>query len=115
VTYVLAGGLAGAGGVLVALNVGHIEPQLAYWTTSGEFVFIALLGGTGNVLAALGGAVVYEFIRTYAFKYSPYTWQMALGAIMLALILFMPGGLWTIYSALEQRGRRWRLSWKRTT
>jgi len=114
VTYVLAGGLAGAGGVLVALNVGHIEPQLAYWTTSGEFVFIALLGGTGSVFAPLGGAIVYEVIRTYAFKYSPYTWQLTLGAIMLALILFMPGGLWTIYAALERQGRQWRLSWKRT-
>lgn len=114
VTYVLAGGLAGAGGVLVALNVGHIEPQLAYWTTSGEFVFIALLGGTGSVFAPFGGAIVYEVIRTYAFKYSPYTWQLTLGAIMLALILFMPGGLWTIYAALERQGRQWRLSWKRT-
>lgn len=114
-TYVLAGGLAGLGGVLVALNVGHIEPQLAYWTTSGEFVFIALLGGTGSVFAPLGGAIVYEFIRTYAFKYSPYTWQLTLGAIMLALILFMPGGLWTIYTAAERQGRRWQLSWKRTS
>jgi len=114
VTYVLAGGLAGAGGVLVALNVGHIEPQLAYWTTSGEFVFIALLGGTGSVFAPLGGAIAYEVIRTYAFKYSPYTWQLTLGAIMLALILFMPGGFWTIYTALERQGRQWRRSWKRT-
>jgi ABC-type branched-subunit amino acid transport system permease subunit len=112
-TYVAAGGLAGLGGVLVALNVGHIEPHLAYWTTSGEFVFIALLGGTGSVFAPLGGAIVYEFIRTYAFKYSPYTWQLTLGTIMLALILFMPGGLWTVWAALERQGRRWRLSWKR--
>jgi branched-chain amino acid transport system permease protein len=114
VTYLLAGGLGGLGGVLVALNVGHIDPLLAYWTTSGEFVFIALLGGTRSVLAPLGGAIVYEFIRTYAFKYSPYTWQMTLGVIMLALILFMPGGLWTIYAVLEERGRRWGLFWKRT-
>jgi len=112
-TYVLASGLAGTGGVLVALNVGHIEPQLAYWTTSGEFVFIALLGGTGSVLAPIGGAIVYEVVRTYAFKYSPYTWQLTLGTLMLALILFMPGGLWTIATALGSRGRRWRLSWKR--
>jgi branched-chain amino acid transport system permease protein len=112
-TYVLASGLAGVGGVLVALNVGHIEPQLSYWTTSGEFVFIALLGGTSSVLAPMGGAIVYEVVRTYAFKYSPYTWQLTLGAIMLGIILFMPGGLWTVATALGLRGRRWRLSWKR--
>ncbi len=94
--YVLAAGLAGLGGVLTALNVGHVDPQLAYWTTAGEFVFITLLGGTESVLAPLIGAVVFEFLRTYALKYAPYTWQMALGGMMLLLILFMPRGLWTL-------------------
>lgn len=112
VTYVLAGGLGGLGGVLVALNVGHIDPNLAYWTTSGEFVFVALLGGTASVFAPLVGSIVFESVRTYAFKYSPYTWQMTLGVIMLAIILFMPGGLWTIYEALARRVRVWRLSSK---
>lgn len=110
--YVLSGVLAGLGGVLVALNVGHIDPQLAYWTTSGEFVFVALLGGTGNVFAPLAGAIIYEILRTYASKYSPYTWQMTLGAIMLVIILFMPGGLWTVYEAAARSLRAWRLSWK---
>ncbi|MBI3988844.1 MAG: branched-chain amino acid ABC transporter permease [candidate division NC10 bacterium] len=113
-TYLLAGGLAGLGGVLVALNVGHIDPQLAYWTTSGEFVFVALLGGTGSVFAPLGGAIIFEFLRTYAFKYSPYTWQMTLGIIMLAIILFMPEGLWTISKVFARSPREWRLSWKRS-
>lgn len=113
-TYLLAGALGGLGGVLVALNVGHIDPNLAYWTTSGEFVFVALLGGTASVFAPLGGAIIYELIRTYAAKYSPYTWQMILGVIMLAIILFMPGGLWTIYEASAWRIREWRLSLKRS-
>ncbi len=104
-TYVLAAGLGGLGGVLVAVNVGHIDPELAYWTTSGEFVFIALLGGTGSVFAPLGGAILYEIIKSYAFKYAPYTWQMVLGAIMLVIILFLPGGLWTLVERALQRVR----------
>lgn len=104
-TYVLAAGLGGLGGVLVAVNVGHIDPELAYWTTSGEFVFIALLGGAGSVFAPLGGAILYEIIKSYAFKYAPYTWQMALGAIMLVIILFLPGGLWTLVERAAQSAR----------
>lgn len=95
-TYVLAAGLGGLGGALVALNVGHIDPDLAYWTTSGEFVFIALLGGTGSVVAPLVSAIIYEFIKSYAFKFAPYAWQMVVGGIMLLIILFLPGGLWTL-------------------
>jgi len=87
----------------VAINVGHIDPELAYWTTSGEFVFIALLGGAGSVFAPLGGAIIYELVKSYAFKYAPYTWQMALGAIMLVIILFLPGGLWTLVERAATR------------
>ncbi|MDR5683213.1 MAG: branched-chain amino acid ABC transporter permease [Armatimonadota bacterium] len=104
-TYVLSAALGGLGGVLVALNVGHIDPNLAYWTTSGEFVFIALLGGTEGVLAPLAGAIVYELFKSYAFKYAPYAWQMMMGGIMLAIILFLPGGLW---APIERALRRTR-------
>ncbi len=93
-TYVLSSALGGLGGVLVALSVGHIDPNLAYWTTSGEFVFVALLGGTGGVHAPLAGAVVYELLKSYAFKYTPYAWQLLMGTAMLAVILLLPGGLW---------------------
>ncbi|HEY65198.1 MAG TPA: branched-chain amino acid ABC transporter permease [Caldilineae bacterium] len=105
-TYVLAGGLSGLGGALMALNVGHVDPQLAYWTTSGEFVFVALLGGIGNVLAPLGGAIVFEILRAYAFKYAPYVWQMIMGGAMLLIILFMPEGLWTIYTSVMRRMKK---------
>lgn len=115
VTYVLAGALAGLGGVLLALNVGHIDPQLTYWTTSGEFVFIALLGGTANVFAPFLGAMVFEVLRSYAFKYSPYTWQLTLGVIMLLIIMFMPEGLWALLKIGMRRIETWHLSWKRGT
>jgi len=101
--FLLASGLAGLGGVLTALNVGHVDPGLSYWTTSGELVFVAVLGGSGSVPGALAGAVVYEVLRSYAFKYAPYAWQMMLGAAMLAIILFLPGGLW---SPVERWWRR---------
>ncbi len=113
-TYVIAAAVSGLGGALAALNVGHIDPQLAYWTTSGEFVFVALLGGTGNVIAPLGGAVLFELMRAYASKYAPYTWQMTVGLLMLAVILFLPDGLWTLYGMLTRRARRWPLSWRRS-
>ncbi|MEW6424787.1 MAG: branched-chain amino acid ABC transporter permease [Bacillota bacterium] len=102
-TFLLSGGLAGLGGSLITFNVGHIDPYLSYWTTSGEFVFVALLSGTGNVFACIGGSIFIEFIKTYAFKYTPYTWQMMLGGIMLVVILFSPGGLWALYENLVQR------------
>ncbi len=96
--YVIAAAISGIGGVLTAISVGHVDPDLAYWTTSGEFVFVALLSGTANVMAPLIGTFLLELLRTYAFEYAPYTWQMILGVTMLMVILFLPGGIWSIGS-----------------
>lgn len=93
---VMAGALAGAGGVITALAVGHIDPEMAYWTTSGEFVFVTILSGTGSVLAPFVGAILFEVFRSFAFEYSPYTWQLMLGSALLLTILFLPNGLWSL-------------------
>ncbi len=94
--YVLAGVLASAAGVLVGIAVGHIVPEFAFWSQSGEFVFAALLGGTGSVVAPIVGSIVFEFVRNYAFGWSPYTWQMTLGIVLLGIIFFLPGGIWSL-------------------
>ncbi len=99
-TYVLAGGLAGASGVLAAFSIGHVVPEDAYWIQSGEFVFVALLGGFEGLAGPLMGAVAFEFIQTYTSKFFPYAWQMVLGGIMLLVILFRPGGLFAIYESI---------------
>lgn len=96
--YIIAAAISGVGGVLTAMALGHVDPDLAYWTTSGEFVFVALLSGTASVLAPLVGAFLLELLRSYAFEYAPYTWQMILGFTMLLVIMFLPGGIWSVLS-----------------
>jgi ABC-type branched-subunit amino acid transport system permease subunit len=98
VTYTLGAIAGGLGGALVALATGHIDPELAYWTTSGEFVFVAILSGIGHVAAPVVGMMLFEAARSFASQYSPYTWQMVVGFSMLAVILFLPGGLWSIFN-----------------
>lgn len=95
--YVMSAILAGLGGTLMAVSIGHIDPEMAYWTTSGEFVFITILSGTSSVLAPFLGATIFESIRSFAYEYSPNTWQMALGVTMLLVIMFLPGGLWSLF------------------
>jgi ABC-type branched-subunit amino acid transport system permease subunit len=103
IKYVIAAVLAGLGGALTAITVGHIDPELAYWTTSGEFVFITILGGTGNVLAPFLGSLIFEAIRSFAYEYSPNTWQMVLGAALLLVIIFLPAGLWSVFQFRQRR------------
>jgi len=94
--YIIAGILAGIAGSIVAISVGHIDPTMAVWTTSGEFVFITIMGGIGSVLAPFLGALVFGIIHTIAFSESPNTWQLVLGGSLIGIIYLLPGGLWSL-------------------
>jgi ABC-type branched-subunit amino acid transport system permease subunit len=94
---IVASALAGAGGAIAGLAVGHVDPETAYWTTSGEFVFVAILSGTGNVAAPFTGAVLLELLRNFAYAHAPNTWQLVVGGVMLLVIVFLPEGLWSLF------------------
>lgn len=101
---IIAGALTGAGGAAVAFSVGHVDPDaMAYWTVSGEFVFVTILSGTGNIAAPFLGSLLFELIRTFAVEYAPQTWQMVLGSSLLVIIIFLPNGLWSLVSRLVAR------------
>jgi branched-chain amino acid transport system permease protein len=104
-SYIVSGAISGLGGALVAYLVGHVSPELAYWVSSGDFVFVAVLGGTGSVFAPLVGSIAFEFVKNYALKFSPNTWQLTLGVFLLLVIYFQPQGLWTLFTRLRAKPR----------
>ena len=106
VKYVLAAACSGVGGVLTALLIGHVTPEdFVYWTKSGEFVFVAILSGTGSVAAPFVGSLIFELVRSYALQYAPDFWQVLLGGTLLLTILFLPGGLWSAFRATRRSER----------
>ncbi|HZT24174.1 MAG TPA: branched-chain amino acid ABC transporter permease [Pseudolabrys sp.] len=101
---VIAGILGGLGGALAALTIGHVDPAMAYWTTSGGFVFVTILAGAGSVAAAFIGSLAFEVVRSIAVDVMPGLWQMLLGAVLLLTILFLPEGLGSLAARLRKRG-----------
>jgi branched-chain amino acid transport system permease protein len=103
--YVLSALMGGVAGAIVGMTTRHVTPLLAYWTTSGELVFIAILGGAGGALGPFLGAVTYELVRVYAAAAFAEAWQAILGVVLLLVILFAPGGLWGMMLGLLGRRR----------
>jgi len=101
--YILSAVMAGCGGAIVAMTTRQATPLLAYWTASGELVFIAILGGAGGALGPFLGAIAYELVRVYAAAIVADIWQLILGAVLLLVILFAPGGLWSLLESLLRR------------
>ena len=104
VKYVISGLLAGFGGAIMALAVGQVDPEsMVYWSASGEFVFVAILAGTGNVAAPFLGAVVFEVIRHFAWEHGANLWQLIMGCFLLAIIMFMTDGIWSLLQRVSKR------------
>lgn len=101
--YVIAGVLSGFAGAIAAIAVGHIDPAMAFWTTSGEFIFITILSGIGSVAAPFIGALVFGMIHSVAFSYSPNTWQALIGLSLIFVILLLPNGLWSLVTKFKRR------------
>jgi branched-chain amino acid transport system permease protein len=101
----ISGAISGVGGAMVAYLVGHVSPDLAFWVSSGDFVFVAVLGGTGSVFAPFAGSIAFEFVKNYAVKFSPHTWQLTLGVFLLLVIYFQPQGLWTLLTRARTQPR----------
>ncbi len=91
--YVISAFLAGLGGVLVAVAQQIATPEFAFWTKSGEFVFIAVLGGSSNAAGAFAGSAVFEFVRFLAAAKLANAWQLILGVVLIVIIMFAPGGV----------------------
>ncbi len=91
--YVLSAALVGVGGALLALAQGLMTPEGGYWLRSGEYVFIAILGGAGHAIGAFLGAAVFEVILLAGAAYFTDIWQIVLGITLLLVIFFAPTGL----------------------
>ncbi len=91
--YVLSAGLVGLSGALFVLLQGLVTPELGYWLRSGEFVFVAILGGAGSALGPFLGALAFEAIKLVAAAFLTGVWQMLLGATLIAVILVAPEGI----------------------
>jgi branched-chain amino acid transport system permease protein len=103
INFILAAFAGGMGGALVVMSLGHIDPNFSYWTTSGEFVFVAILAGWQSVLAVFVASTVLEVVRSFSSSYFPNTWQLVLGLFLLFVIRFLPRGIGSLWIKESQR------------
>lgn len=91
--YVLSALVVGFAGALLALIQGLVTPEIGFWLKSAEYVFISILGGTGHVIGAFLGALVFEAARLVSGAYFPSLWQFVLGLTLVVAIFIFPNGL----------------------
>jgi branched-chain amino acid transport system permease protein len=89
-------------GVLTGVSVGLADPELGYWTQSGNLVFMTVLGGAGTFAGPVIGAFTFVFLQDFLVAWTEY-WHFVLGAILAAIVIFAPGGLGGLVQQWTQR------------
>lgn len=90
--FLIAAVFGAVGGALLAVPTGLADPLLAYWTHSGNLVFMLLLGGFDHFLGPVLGAFVFIFLQDSVMSLTPY-WRFVFGGILAVVVIFFPRGL----------------------
>ena len=96
--FVISGAIAGLAGALIANQTSYVGPALLHWVQSGTLMIMVILGGVGRFWGGPVGAAVLlalEELFSGSALLGPYSlhWQLPVGLILLAVVLFAPQGI----------------------
>lgn len=100
--FALAGALTGGAGALFAPWTQIVTPELAHWSQSANPIFFTLLGGAAFFWGPLVGAVLFAALA-YALRAEAGAADLVTGALLLAVVLAVPGGILGLLSRLGRR------------
>jgi branched-chain amino acid transport system permease protein len=102
ITFAISAFFMGATGALVATRWLYIDPTIAFNLNYSFLpVLMAIVGGVGQLYGPVVGAISFAYLRYFLLSTAAQYYMLIFGAIMVAVITFLPGGL----ASLIERGR----------
>ena len=99
--FVMAGAVAGLAGALIANQTEFVSPSFLDWQRSGEILVIVILGGMGRLYGPVAGAFAYLLLEEVLSAWTEH-WMIVLGPILILVVLFARGGIWSL---VDRRGQ----------
>jgi branched-chain amino acid transport system permease protein len=102
--FVISAAFGAAGGAILGFRIGLADPELVYWTHSGQLVFMTVLGGFSNFFGPIVGALAFTLLQDQLQSLTQY-WRFILGATLAVVVIGFPAGiagvldLWPRFSA----------------
>jgi urea transport system permease protein len=105
--FVIAAMIAGLGGALFVPQAGIINPSDMATDKSLEAVVWVAVGGRGTLAGPIIGAVLVNWLKSFATHHAPEYWLYILGGLFIVMTLFFPRGIVGIPGQLRAlRSRR---------
>jgi branched-chain amino acid transport system permease protein len=102
--FLFSGFWSGVAGLLYCYYNQFVSPHVLALSTSAEALLMVISGGSGTLLGPIVGAALVVAMKNIASAYIE-RWNFVLGAIFVAIIIFMPEGL------VPGVARLWRWGW----
>jgi branched-chain amino acid transport system permease protein len=95
VSVMLSGLFAGLAGVLYAIQNEFAAPDFVFFLTSGDAVIYNVMGGIGTLVGPIVGAGFFQLARQLLAQFfgDQFPYLIPLGAIFIAMIIFLPQGI----------------------
>jgi branched-chain amino acid transport system permease protein len=90
--FLFSGLWSGVAGMLFLYYNQFISPQAVALGASAEALLMVISGGTGTLLGPVAGAALVVIMKNVASAYIE-RWNFVLGAIFVAIVIFMPEGM----------------------
>lgn len=91
--FVISGLFCGLAGALYAIHLSVVPIEILHYHMSGQVVMMALLGGMGTFFGPFIGAIVFLLLEDVVTSMTSH-WQLVLGLVFMACVLFFPRGIW---------------------
>lgn len=106
--FAVSAATAGLVGAIYATWIGYIDPTDVFDDLlSIKPIIMAFIGGVGTILGPVAGAIVFLVLEEFVWRNVLNFHAGILGMIVVALLIFMPGGLGR---GIEQLRSYWRVS-----
>ncbi len=100
VLFTLSGFIAACAGILYVMIVQYVSPTSMEITLSISMVIWAAVGGRTSLLGAILGAFLINLGQSYAGDEFQQLWLIILGAVFIAVVLFLPKGLTGLFETI---------------
>ena len=100
--FVVSGFFTGLAGGLYALFMRMVPITAVELFTSTDFIIMSLLGGLGSLYGPIVGAVIIK-IASEIVSAIWARWLLVMGVTFIVCILFMPGGVWGLVTAVIEK------------
>jgi urea transport system permease protein len=100
--FAVAAVITAIGGAMFALQQGLASPSLVGIVPSVEMVIYAAVGGRLSLIGAVYGTLLVLAAKTYFSENFVEYWQYFIGALFIAIVVFLPSGLAGLFERVLQ-------------